>query len=66
MMDKLKSGGGLSAAVLRSGAEEKRGAELKQKPPLSGRGEKACLRRFETLERSAVEGPAGGAVHRRH
>jgi hypothetical protein len=32
--------GGMSAAVLRSAAEGKRGTEPEQKPPLSGREEK--------------------------
>jgi hypothetical protein len=56
----------MSAAVLWSGAEGKRGVDPEQEPSLSGRGEKACLRRFGTMERSAVEESAGGAVHWRH
>jgi len=42
--------GGMRAAVLRSKAEGKQGAPAEQKPPLSGCGEEACLRRFETVK----------------
>ena len=54
-------GGGMRAAVLRSGAEGKRGVEPEQKPPLSGRGKTPASDDSD----GGTDGMAraGGAVH---
>ena len=49
----------MSAAVLRSGAEGKRGVEPEQKPPLSGRGEKGGWR-WDRPGMAAIMRPGNG------
>ena len=49
--------GGMGAAVLRSGAEGKRGVEPEQKPLLSGHGEKGGCMVVESSWPSCPNGP---------